>query len=145
MTGITTINLGGEIRVLSFKNNFLVKLGIVMDADPIACLDKIQEYCATGDVMRALTVIIYSAIIANYEREYNYTHGITIQKIAEWCCDAQDEEFISIWRTFAEIMGVPEASEKQIAEYEEKLKKKVTSPSKQNRKRSPGKASLNTQ
>lgn len=145
MTGITTIFLGGQQRTLSFKNNFILLLGINLNIDPIDVAQKIGEYCAKGQVMRALSVIAYCGICANYERQYNYEHGITIEQVAEWCDEADQKEFESVWRAFAEIMDIPQASEKQIAEYEKRLKKKVISPKQNPAKSKHGKASLNTQ
>lgn len=144
MTGITTINLGGTTHVLSFKNNFVLLLGITMDIDPANAHEKIAEYCAAGQVIRALTIITYCAIVAHHERQYNYNHGITIQQVSEWCSDAPEDEFTSVWRAFADIMGVPEASEKQIAEYEAKLKKKAISQKVAKSSKSPGKVSSST-
>lgn len=123
MHGIATINLGGQQRTLSFKNNFILLLGITLDIDPSKVTDKISEYCKAGQVMRAVSAMTYCAIIANFERQYIFDHGITIQQVAEWCDDANQSEFTSVWNTFAEVMGIPKASEDQIKAYEESLKK----------------------
>lgn len=124
MTGITTINLGGQQRTLSFKNNFILLLGVTLDIDPINVAKKIGEYCQSGEVMRAITVITYCAIVAEYQRRFNYEHGITLEQVSIWCDEADQQEFESVWRAFADIMDIPQASEKQIDEYQAKLKKK---------------------
>jgi hypothetical protein len=131
MTGITTINLGGQQRTLSFKNNFILLLGVNLGVDPIDAPKKIEEYCVAGQVMRALTIITYCGIVASFERQYIFDHGITIAKVSEWCDDADQNEFTSVWDSFAEIMGIPKATEKQIKAYEDRLKKN-NKPAKKN-------------
>jgi hypothetical protein len=123
MTGITTINLGGQTRTLSFKNNFILLLGVNMGVDPIDSPKKIEEYCIAGQVMRALTIITYCGIVADFERKFVFDHGITIGQVSEGCDDADQNEFTTVWDTFAEIMGIPKATEKQIKAYEDRLKK----------------------
>lgn len=130
MTGITTINLGGEIRLLSFKNNFVFKLGIFLKVDPIEAPIKIEEICTQQSPMQAIVIIVYCAMCAYFEREGNYTHGLTIKQVAEWVDDADQNEFTAVWEMFTEIMGIPKASEEQIAEYEKTIKKKLVSYSK---------------
>lgn len=136
MTGVTVINLGGQTRTLSFKNNFILLLGINLGVDPIDSPKKIEEFCTAGEVMRALSVITYCGIVANFQRQYIFDHGITIQQVSEWCDDAPESEFVSVWDTFAQIMGIPKATEDQIKAYEARLKKntKVTMQKSSSRK-----------
>ena len=144
MTGITTINLGGQQRTLSFKNNFIWKLGTHLNVDPIDVAEKIQEIAIGQSAMQAITIIVYCGMVAFYERQGNYTHGLALQQVAEWVDDADQNEFTSVWRSFADVMGIPEASEKQIKEYQERLKKKGLLSSNQSRKSQHGKTSSNT-
>jgi hypothetical protein len=145
MTGLTTIILGGEPRTLSFKNNFLWKLGMHLDCDPINVADKIQEIAVNQSAMQAIVVIVYCGMVAFYERQGNYTHGLTIPQVAEWVDDADQNEFTTVWRSFADVMGIPEASEKQIKEYEDRLKKKGILPTRPKKSKSlTGKQSSST-
>jgi len=146
MTGITTVNLGGQQRTLSFKNNFLWKLGTHLNVDPIDVAEKIQKIAIDQSAMQAIAIIVYCGMVAFYERQANYAHGLTMAQVAEWVDDADQNEFASVWRSFAEAMGIPEASEKQIQEYEARLKKKgILMKSKKSQKSHPGKTSSNTQ
>lgn len=147
MTGIVSIHLGGQERHLSFKNNFLWKLGVYLNVDPIDVAEKIQEIAVQDGAMQAVTTIVYCGMVAFYERQANYTHGLTVAQVAEWVDDADQNEFTTVWRSFADIMGIPEASEKQIREYEERLKKKGILPNPiqiKNRKKPTGKQSSST-
>ena len=135
MTGITTINLGGQQRTLSFKNNFILLLGVNLGVDPIDSPKKIEEFCVAGQVMRALTIITYCGIVANFERQFIFDHGITIAQVSEWCDDADQSEFNSVWDTFASIMGIPKATEDQIKQYEARLKKNYPKTVKKSRQK----------
>lgn len=142
MRGITIVNIGGEIRTLSLKNNFLVLLGIQLGCDPLTIPARITEICEDNP-FQAITLIIYCGLIANFDREANFAHLITIDKeqakltlkiVAGWMDDASDTEMESVWREFSEIIGIPKASEEQIAAYEERLKKNLPQTVKPKRK-----------
>jgi hypothetical protein len=131
MNGITIVNIGGELRTLSFKNNFLTQLGITLKCDPLAVDEVLQELKTP---MQMMATIIYCGLCAYQDRIGNYTREIvfnevkqpiTIALVSEWIDDADDQEFFSVWDEFRKIMAIPEASEKQIKEYEARIKKKL--------------------
>jgi len=130
MRGIVTVNIGGEIRTLSLKNNFLVLLAKHLNVDPLNTHDSIADMIELNP-LRALTVITYCGLIANYERNGNYEHYykdkeiLTIPVLATWVDDADEAELESVWQQFREIMEIPQASEAQIKQYEENLKKNL--------------------
>lgn len=138
MRGITTINIGGEIRTLSLKNNFLVLLGVQLGCDPLSIPAKVAEL-GTENPFQIITLVIYCGLIANMDREANFAHfykdkePLTLKQVAIWMDDASDAEMESVWGEFAEIMDYPKASEEQIAAYESNLKKNSIQPKKSHR------------
>lgn len=144
MRGITTIQLGGETRTLSLKNNFLVLMGAELKCDPLNIPKKVSEIGESNPI-QIFCIMVYCGMIAYYDRVGNFAHShktevvtelrdgievpvtrnvkLTVEQVAEWIDDADDVEAQSVWGEFAEIMGYPKASEEKIAEYEEMLKK----------------------
>lgn len=135
MRGITTVNIGGEPRILSLNNNFVLLLGVQLKCEPLNIQAKTIELCESNP-LRALTAIIYCGLCAYKERTGNYEHGLSYAQVSEWVDDADQNEFQSVWDEFAQIMGIPKASEEQIAAYEEQLKKNLIQTTKPSRKSS---------
>lgn len=127
MRGITTINLGGEERTLSLKNNFLVLLGKGLDCDPLKIHETLVDIIAENPI-RGMVMIVYYGLCAYQERLGDYAHGLKLSQVAEWVDDAPEEELETVWNEFAAIMELPRASEDQIKAYEESLKKNLIQP-----------------
>lgn len=137
MRGITTVNIGGELRTLSFKNNFFVLLGLQLDCEPLKFQEKFIEI-GIESPFRILSAVIFCGLKAYQERIGNFTYEITETKynvvekkiltlalVTEWLDDANENEFDSVWNEFSEVTQLPKASEDQIAAYEEQLKKNL--------------------
>jgi len=120
---IVSVNIGGEIRQLSMKLNFMMKLGIELKVDPMKVGGEIEAICALNP-LQALTIIIYCGLVAFQERKGNYNHGLTLAIVAEWVDDADYNEFSSVWEAFSDVMGIPRATAEQIKSKEKELKKK---------------------
>lgn len=126
--GLTTVNIGGEIRTLSFKNNFIFLLGKFLKVDPAEITKPIMDIAEQNEI-RAMTIIVYVGLCAYQERQGNYQHGITLQQCAEWVDDADETESVTIWKAFFDILGVPKviadrANAEKKKQQTTKLKKK---------------------
>lgn len=119
MHGISVIELGGEKRTVNFNLHFLVFLSKELKCNPDEVDLKVNEVCAISP-LRGLTYVIYCGIIANFEDEFVFNHGITLPMVSKWVGAADMNEFTSIWEQFREVMGIPKASQEQIDAYTEK-------------------------
>jgi hypothetical protein len=132
MHGKQVIKLGGETRLLSFNNYCLSHLGECLECDPLLCDVKVNELASKYPI-RALTFIIYSGLMGEFEATANYKHGVSLATVAEWVGEADIDEFGTIWETFKEIMSIPTATQAQVANYVKKLdnslKKKIAKKS----------------
>lgn len=119
MHGITIVELGGEKRTLAFNMHFFQFLCKQLKCEPHEVVLKIADI-GEDIPLRAVTIVIYCALIGHLETEAIYIHDITLKQVSKWVGDANVNEFQSVWDTFSEIMEIPKASQEQIDAYVKK-------------------------
>lgn len=130
MHGVTTIKLGGETRIINLNLHSTFFLMKELNCEIPELEGKLTKMCAETP-LRALSYIIYTGILGHLETEAIFVHDITLKKVILWVGETTDDDLLPIWTLFKEVMNIPTASEKQIQEYTDFIKKKsVTSPKK---------------
>jgi hypothetical protein len=124
MHGITTIELGGEKRIIAINMHCLIFLSKELKCNPDEIDEKIREVCIINP-LRGLTYIIYCGLLGHLESEAIFLHDITLKQVSTWIGDAPGNEFKSVWDTFSDVMAIPKATQEQIDEYAKRAEEKI--------------------
>lgn len=123
MTGITTVKLGGEDRVIDLNLHcmfFLMKeLSCGLNELEIKVLEQVAE-----NPLRGIGYIVYCGIKGHKEAEAEFNHNITLKEVMQWIGKSEaTDDFERLIELFKQVNEMP-AEAAQVAEYNEEVKKK---------------------